>query len=213
VCEEVAKGTGGFTDSHCTKKGLGNFSTVKVTKIIKVRSTSTTTITIHFKIGKWTVHIDCELEEGTGSVANEVIEGQNEAVGEGLTSTFSKCTVLEPAEQECKLKGGGFEIPSAKSLTYMISEKVTGVRISPTTGETLANLTLEGCKAAELNGTYAANGALVGVVNGESPSLLEFTEASGEEGKLTIGESPVKITYTRHSVVSGTDKTVSVENP
>jgi hypothetical protein len=28
VCEEVTKGTGKFTDSHCESAGTGNFSTI-----------------------------------------------------------------------------------------------------------------------------------------------------------------------------------------
>jgi hypothetical protein len=213
ICEEVAAGTGGFTDSHCTKKGTGNFATVKATKITKVRSTSTTKITVTFNVGKFMVHIECGLEEGTGSVTNEVVKEDNQAIGKELTAQFSKCTVKEPVEGGCKLKGEGFEVPNAKSTTYMINEETTGVRFSPTSGETLAKITLEGCKASELNGTYSANGGMVGVVNKESPSQLEFTEASSEEGGLTIGESKVRIIYTRHSVVVGTEKTVSVENP
>jgi hypothetical protein len=213
ICEEVAKETGGFTDSHCSKKGLGNFSTVKAASTTKIRSTNTTKITISFNVGESPVHIQCAELEGGGNVTNEVVEKANQAIGRELNTLFKNCTVLEPVESGCKLKGGGFEIPSAKSTTYMLNEKVTGVKISPTSGLTLAKLTLEGCKNSELNKTYSANGSMAGVVNAESAAQWEFTEASSEEGGLTIGESPVVIIVTTHWVVAGTDKTISVESP
>jgi len=189
------------------------FSTVKAASTTKIRSTNTIKVTLTFNVGTSMIHIECSELEGTGNVTNEVVEGANQAIGKELTILFSKCTVTEPVENGCKLKGGGFEIPSAKSTTYMVNEKVTGVKISPTTGETLAKLTLEGCKTSELNKTYSANGSMVGVVNAESPAQLEFTAASSEEGGLTIGGSIVTIVVTTHWVVAGTDKTIALENP
>jgi hypothetical protein len=213
VCEEVAANTGGFTDSHCTTKGIGNFATIKAAKTIKIKSTNTTIFTIRFNIGGVKVHIECELEEGTGSGTNEVVEGASQGVGKELTAQLSKCVVHEPLGSECKIKGGGFEMAPAQSTTFMVSEEVTGVKITPTTGKTLFKITAEGCKSAGLNGTYSAEGALVGIVNKESPSQLEFTEASSKEGNLTIGGNLVTIITRLHSVVAGTEKTVSVEVP
>lgn len=213
ACEEVAAGTGGFTDSHCTKKGIGNFSTVKITKPVAIRGTNTTTITIKLVISGIKIHITCQLGTGTANASNEVVEGTNQGIAKEINAKFSECAVIEPASQNCKIKGGAFEIGSAQSTTFMISEEVTGVKITPTTGTTLTEVTMEGCKTAGLNGTFPLKGGLVGVVNSESPSLLDFTEASSKEGGLTLGGVQVIIIFTTHYVINGTDKTVSVEAP
>jgi hypothetical protein len=206
----VAPGTGGFTNSHCTTKGLGNFSTVKAPSTTKVRATNTTIITIKFNPFGIKIDIQCETLEGTGSVTNEIIEGEEQAVGKEIAVQFANCTVLEPKEGGCKVKGGGFEFSNLKAITSMIG-KETGITFTPAGEGGLGKVTLEGCKTASLNNTYTVEGGLLGIVDSENPAKVNVTEASSKEGGLKIGGLSVIVIFTWHYVVAGTEKTVSTE--
>jgi hypothetical protein len=210
VCEEVAKGTGKFTDSHCEKAGEGNFATVaaKEGEAKEVTPTQTTEFVVKVTIAGILTESHCEEWTGTGKATNELVGGVMQNVGTGLSLEAAKCVLTKPAGQECVLKGGKFVIPSATSLTETVGE-VSKVKFTPT-GKNFTEVIIEKCKTAGLNGTYPVEGTASGIINAANPAKLEFTSTSSA---LTLGGRPVTFTGTAHGVLKGTEQTVALESP
>jgi hypothetical protein len=208
VCEEVSKGTGKFTDSHCEKGGEGNFSTVAAPEgeAKEVTPTQTTQFITKTVIAGINVEALCEEWTGAGKATNEMVGGVMQNVGTGLSLEATKCVMTKPAGQECVLKGGKFTVPSATSLTETVGE-VSKVKFSPP-GKVFTEFTIEKCKTAGLNGTYPVEGTATGIINSANPAKLEFTKTSSA---LTLGTRPVTLEGIAHGVIKGTDKTVALE--
>jgi hypothetical protein len=123
--------------------------------------------------------IQCSEVSGEGTATNEKVGETMQALGSSIKVSFKKCTVPQPESLKCSVKGGAFEIPNAQSTTFK-AETETRVKITPTTGTTLGQFTIEGCL---LSGTYLVTGGVVGIPNG---SNLFFTEQSSKEGGLKV---------------------------
>jgi hypothetical protein len=196
TCEEVAPNTGGFTDNHCSKKGLGNWSTVKIksfpTLVVK---TMTGPWKLESTIAGVKVAITCAEMNGSSNLTGEESEGEevDELVG---------CEVSGP--EGCKVKGGGFT--TNKQKTTVLSE--TKMKVGPQEGTTIATITLEGCKAEALNGARALTGSVTGEVPAEEPASLAVT--SGSELKFG-GATVTAFECKTHRRMFGTTSTVAWE--
>lgn len=131
----------------------------------------------------------CNSGSGTGSVIDEEVGGEGVSAGSEIKLVFSECVVLKPVGQNCKVKGSSFEIPSAKSITFLKEGNVR-VKVSPTSGTTLSEVALEGCKTAGLNTSYKLTGSDVLVPEG---ALERSTEQSSGEGELKLAGQAVSL--------------------
>jgi hypothetical protein len=206
VCKSVFSGF--YTNSDCSKAGIGSFETVveEIGKNVTATTEGTTKFTVTAKLEGVAGKISCTTMSGGWNAENFINEKSEEEVkGTNIKMKFSGCTVEEPAGKGCKVKGGGFETPALTGLTAMEkSAEPTAFEISPPIFNPLGEITLEGCSIPALNTTFKLQGKLVGYVTAESPSRIEFTKAGTEAGGLTLGGNKAGVEGVFRSYSPGT---------
>jgi hypothetical protein len=187
--------TGTYLNQKCTEMvgelHIGEFERVEAGPGVTTSTTGTQTgaTTFNVTLSKVNITISCSKLMTDGKAVNEKVEGAPESVGSSIKTALSGCTVT-PSEQKCVVKGEKFELPNSKSTTFMKTEKETRIQITPTLGTVLGEVTLEGCKTAELNKTYKIEGGIVAIPEG---SNWKVNSESSKEGKLTIGGAAATI--------------------
>lgn len=189
--------TATFTDSNCTNMSFtntGDFTRVVVSAnfptIVRADPVPLSQFVFKANVGGIEVQIQCSKAAFAGTGTNQEVEGLMQYVGTSISVAFGECTVSKPVGGNCKVKGSGFEIPNAKSTTFMKTETETREKFTPTSGSVLAELTLEGCKVGAMNATFKLEGGVVGIPIG---SNLSFTAQSSEEGGLKFAGNAVKM--------------------
>ena len=202
TCEEVAPNTGGFTDSHCTKKGIGNWSTIKIKSFpTLVVRTNTITTKISATIGGTSVEISCAEINGESNLTGEETEGE-------AVDVFSGCEVISPAK--CKVSGGGFTTaPLHTTVVKAGEEEPAQMKEAPESGTTIATITLEGCENTAFNKSFPLTGSAIGEVPLEEPSSLSFSGTAG--GALKFGGQTATFVAKIHRRMFGSTGTVAFE--
>lgn len=218
-CEEVASG-GTNIDNHCIASiGEKKFATVRAEGPVSVVMASQEAATlITGVIAGVPVKVRCASMSGSGTAENFVNEKkENEVKGSALGFKFSECAVEEP-KKGCLIKGGEFESTTLTALTAMQSETVTQVSLSPAAGKPYGELQVEKCSVSGLNGTYKLMGSLVGTVDGEVASKINFTKAGTEAGGLTLAGNKAGLEGSFHQLWRNEgggppSGTAGIENP
>lgn len=204
TCEEVAPNTGGFTDSHCVTKGIGNWSTVKIKSFPTLIVRTNTIVTkISATIGGVKFEINCSEVNGEGNLTGEETEGE-------AVDVFSGCEVKSPEPTKCKVKEGKFTTAKLKTTVVKAGEEEPAqMKEAPEAGETIASITIEGCGTAGFNGTKNLTGSAVGEVPLAELSSLSFTGTAG--GALKWGGQTASLEMKIHRRMFGTTSTVAFE--
>jgi hypothetical protein len=194
-------GKGEFEDADCSKNvgaGKGNFQHVAITPgaepEIKDSLISKSFILKGKTVGV-NVTIECLETQGSGKITNAVKGEEMVNTGSGLTFTFSKCTVTEPAGKGCEVKGGGFTTKTLKSTTEEME-----VKFSAEVGNVVAEFTLQKCSVPALNKTYKAEGTFIGIPNG---SFLQFTAKSTEKTEVELVPLKMEAEFTQQKPGAG----------
>lgn len=148
-----------------------------------------------------TLEIQSTELEGTGTLENT----ETFAQGTGVI-TFEGVTVTAPAGKGCKVASG--EIVT-NELAVTNQGLTNEFKISPATGETIAEFTVEGCSIAALNHAYTMKGSVKGQVAG---SVTSFTHAgTTAQNTLTLSGQKVGIAggITSRSFFTGNAITVT----
>jgi hypothetical protein len=114
--------------------------------------------------------IECTTVGGSGTVENSE-SGEESWVSGSAIIEYSGCTVTEPAGKGCVIKGGEFK---TKELTATTKGQGMGLKFAPTTGTTFAEITIEKCSIAALNGTFAVTGSIT--ITPSGPTLIVTDE-------------------------------------
>jgi hypothetical protein len=141
-----------------------------------------------------TLELQSTTLTGTGTMENKEEGGEMFVHNTGVI-TYKEVTVTAPAGKGCKVKGG-----------EVVTNKVTGtskglknqVKVTPATGETFAEFTVEGCSIAALNHVYTAKGSVTANMKGvtastthagstEANTLTLSGQKAGIEGQVTTG--------------------------
>jgi len=149
----------------------------------EVKSTGKSEFTFDVTIAGTATHIGCTTEAGVGTASNP--EPFKTTSGTGKTKmTFEGCSVSKPAG--CALSGKKFV---TNELTTALEESKTfgiGVKLSPTSGETFAELNLGAeCPVGE---KVVIKGSDFGLA--KKVHLVEFTETSSS---LVVGANKVTV--------------------
>lgn len=149
----------------------------------EVKSTGKSEFTFDVTVGGTPTHIGCTTETGVGTASNpEPFKTQN---GTGKTKmTFEGCAVSKPAG--CALTGKKFVTSELKMALEESKTFGPGVKLSPVSGETFAELNLGAeCPVGE---KIVMKGSDFGLA--KNIHLVEFTETSSS---LVVGTSKVTL--------------------
>lgn len=198
TCVKVATAkTGDFNDEHCKEpnaKHEGEFTheVIPNEQKTEVVGVNTNNAVLKSTIGGLESVITCTAVASTGTATNETVPPEEEGLkrhtlsGTGISIKYTKCTA-KVGKEECIVKGGTVEVPSATSMdveeqtisytTKGVETKTTfkmGILFEPPAGKPFATFELEKCKFA---GKYEVEGKALGVPEG---ATLTFTQASTE---------------------------------
>jgi hypothetical protein len=161
VCKPVAGGAG-FSDSHCvTSVGAGATFAHETTPVNTQAQISVTNAgmaaTLRTNVSGVEVSVACNTASGIGFLENRfpgTIEMNVHVIFKKIT--FGGCTVENIPG--CTVSGGTVE---TNVLIFSTLGLGMGIKVAPETGSELAWVTIDGCSATFLNGTWPVNGSVV----------------------------------------------------
>jgi hypothetical protein len=127
-----------------------------------------------------TLELQAIKSEATATGMNNKSGSEHFIEGTGVT-TYSGVTVTSPAGKGCSVKGGA--VVTNKLFGTSKGLAMEGI-LTPASGETFAEFTIEGCSIAALNHIYTVKGS---VRCGNDGATITCTHASTtEQGTLTL---------------------------
>lgn len=161
------------TTTEFTGTNAGNGTDTKTTILTKLKGT----------ISGVTVELQASEVHWLGWLTNakDPITGEHYFHGR-FTIAHKAVTVTAPKEKGCKVKGGEFTSTELEETTANKGDTVT---ITPASGTTDDEITIEGCSIEALNGTYPLTGSINCPMDG---STITCTHANTtEQGTLKFG--------------------------
>jgi hypothetical protein len=220
ACEETKAGATAqeYTSATCETKGVGKYRTVPIGDETLTSPTVIGNQVISATIEATTVEIVCKSMSGSGKGESfALIEGEEE-VQQAFVKEFKikyfECTVAKPVGGGCVLKAA--EPPIETKVLRLEGRKEAGGNLkawlyTENGTDPIANITLEKCSKAGLNGTRELDGEMRAIL-GTDPSVLEFTTTSGTS--LTLGKgNPASYTGDTRLFMEGTTKRMAFALP
>jgi hypothetical protein len=193
-------GSKDYTDAHCKTKGAGGefghetfVGKTNITGDNILTGTERQTTKLKSVQAGVTLELQSKVLEGSGTMENKEEAGEMFAHGTGVI-TYKEVTVTAPAGKGCVIKGGQIQ---TNKLTTTNKGLLNQLSLTPTTGDTIAELTIEGCSIAALNHVYTTKGSVKGTIEGattrfthanttEERTLSFSGQNAGIDGRLTI---------------------------
>jgi hypothetical protein len=204
--------TNDFGDAHCdTPEASGGYGHVKIVgKTSEVEGTNASTAgetkeatnaVLKTTIAGLETEIVCKKVSSTGALENSLVGEEHRISGSGIAISYTECSVLKPAGQECKVHSGSEPIGTIKteSLKSESIEEPMGQKFSPSAGELFVSITLSGCKSAGLNMSYEIKGTVAAAPSGTgNPSsagaTLLVNLPKNSSSTLTVGGQKAGLT-------------------
>jgi hypothetical protein len=179
-----------YNDSDCrTLNSLGPYHRVLNVPYMSIWThiflPATADSQVSATIGGVKLTVKCQGLTNSSGVAENIEElGVKKVKGKEMVMSYSKCSVIAPAEKGCKVAE---PITTTKLKTTAAQvEKTQKVTFEPESGTKIATLSISSCSISGLNGEKELTGSIVGVVpaTATEQSLIQFTSTSGSSLKL-----------------------------
>lgn len=174
-----------FSDGLCkTYVGAGNGAFGHVAFEGK---TSVTGAAVSTKFKTVWSGVTIEFQSTNATVTGSMENHATFANGTGVM-TYKGVSVTAPAGKGCKVQGGEVVTNQLAGTTEGLTKEL---KVTPASGETFAEFTVEGCSIAALNHVYTVKGSVKGSTNGGQTT---FTHAgTTAQGTLSFGGSKAGI--------------------
>ena len=142
------------------------------------------------------VQIECKHVDNRGWVHNGLLNGILTGLGL-LLALYLECSVAVPAGTNCV-------VPNIHTLTHFYVVTISGedyVEFTPDEGTTFANVVLEGCNPASLDGSYPVKGVAFALWE-NATSELHF-KAGAPNNKLKFAGNPAEFEGKDHILMEG----------